>query len=111
MPVGSYRVEWALTSGRWPAHDITVTAEHTKAAPYDIGTQAPAAPAPGAPVTLLEVPSGAFEGALLGWDEGLAWQAGGGGSGGTGPAGPPGPAGPAGPQGDPGSVGPFGSAG
>ena len=75
VPVGSYRVEWALTSGRWPAHDITVTAEHTKAAPYDIGTQAPVTPAPGAPVTLLEVPSGAYADAILGWgDDGLEWQ-------------------------------------
>ena len=78
VPVGSYRVEWALTSGRWPAHDITVTASHTKAAPYDIGQQAPVAPAPGAPLTLLQVPSGAFDGAAVGWEDGgLAWLPGG----------------------------------
>ena len=79
VPVGAYRIEWALTGGyRWPAQDITVTAEHTKDAPYDIGEQAPVQPPPGTPMTVLEVPSGAFDGAAVGWDgDGLAWLPGG----------------------------------
>lgn len=135
VPVGSYRVEWALTSGRWPAHDITVTAEHTKAAPYNIGQQAPVTPAPGAPVTLLQVPSGAHEGGAVTWQDGaLAWGAvpttgtvvgddliltrtdgttvnAGNVRGATGPTGPQGPAGPQGIQGDTGPQGVQGATG
>ena len=75
VPVGAYRIEWALTGGyRWPAQDITVTAEHTKDAPYDIGEQSPVQPPPGTPMTVLEVPSGAFEGGVVGWQNGApAW--------------------------------------
>ena len=54
VPVGSYRVEWALVSGRWPAHDITVTAEHTLAAPLSLADAVPASVVQPLPQTIGE---------------------------------------------------------
>ena len=71
---GPYRVDFAIAGGSYESFSITVTAEHTKDAPYDIGAQSPVQPSPGTPMTVLEVPSGAFEGGVVGWQNGApAW--------------------------------------
>lgn len=78
---GAYRVEFTLgDGGSYPPFDIAVTAAHTIAAPLDLATVAPYTPPTGTTATVMLIPSGAFDGAVLGWSgTALAWQAGGGG--------------------------------
>jgi len=79
LVTGKYRV---TAKGHYRDFDITVTEDHTEAAPLDLGTAVDYVP-PTVTLQSVTIPPGATNGQVLGWDDGLAWIAPDSGGGGT----------------------------
>lgn len=69
LVTGKYRV---TAKGHYRDFDITVTEDHTEAAPLDLGTAVDYVP-PTVTLQSVTIPPGATNGQVLGWDDGLAW--------------------------------------
>lgn len=74
---------WTVTTSNnfYPPFDIVVTEAHTSANPLDIADAISYEPPAGVTVQTVELPSGAADGQVLGWEGGLAWVTGGAGGG------------------------------
>ena len=71
---GVYGVSFSIEGVTIPPFEIEVTPAHTQETPLDLAIAAPYVAPTGTPVTTLLVPSGAFDGAGLGWEaNGLSW--------------------------------------